>query len=182
MKEVEIIDKIKVAINVLFSNDAWLLHNDLSEKSITHKLAEYLQPLFLDYNVDCEYNGNVDRVSGRKRIGVLKSDLEEKGLLKESEIIGADDEIADRLVYPDIIIHKRGTNEQNLCIIEVKKSTSKIPFDYDVLKLNAYTNSYYGNDLKYKIGLFVEFVTGTEELTYYVKYFQNGRETDKYKY
>jgi hypothetical protein len=73
MNKIDIIEKLTIAIEMFFSNDAWLLEKDLSERSITHKLAEYLQPLFLNYNVDCEYNGNVERgEGGRKRISILK--------------------------------------------------------------------------------------------------------------
>src|SRR5690606_16499713 len=142
MNNPDIIEKIDIAIEMLYSNDDWLLIKNLSERSITHKLAEYMQPLFSDYNVDCEYNGNIDSGSGHKRISVLKGKLQEKGLLKKSEIEDTDSEFADRRVFPDIIIHRRGTNEHNLCIIEVKKSTSEVSCDYDKIKLEAYTTDY----------------------------------------
>ena len=174
MENSEIIEKIYIGIKMLFSNDYWLLINDLSEKSITHKLAEYLQILFTDYNVDCEYNGNIKSENGRKMISILKEELERKNLLKANEINNTDDEIACRLVFPDIIIHKRGTNESNLCIIEVKKSTRDIPFDYDEIKLKAYTTGKYGNDLRYKLGLFIEFMTRQPELDYRMKYYIDG--------
>lgn len=178
MNKIDIIKKVELAIYILFTNDFWLLQNDLSEKSITHKLAEYLQHLFLNYNVDCEYNGNIERgKNGRKRINVLKQELFKKGLLKEKENNEIDSDYTDRQVFPDIIIHERGTNKNNLCIVEVKKSTSRVPFDYDEIKLQAYTTDYYGNDLKYKIGLFIEFKTATPVLDFNMKIFINGIET-----
>lgn len=172
MENREIKKKVDIAIAMLFSNDRWLLENNLSEKSITHKLAEYLQSLFIDYNVDCEYNGNIENDNDRKKIYLLKENLERKGLLKAKEAIDA--EFPDRPVFPDIIIHRRGTNKFNLCIIEVKKSTSSVSFDYDDLKLKAYTSNDYGNDLKYKIGLFIEFITGTTKIGYHIKHYING--------
>ena len=176
----EIYEKLEIAIETLFSNDNWLLEQDLSERSISHKLAEYLQPLFLDYNVDCEYNGDIDRANpkenqlGRKRISALWTDMEEYKLLSKKEIDSeTEKELVERLVYPDIIIHRRGTNKFNLCIIEVKKSTSQVPFSYDRIKLSAYTTNNYGN-LNYKVGYFVKFVTGTADTDYDIKEFQNG--------
>jgi hypothetical protein len=178
MEVEEIIEKINIAIGVLFSNDNYLLRHDLNEKSITHKLAEHLQQLFLGFNVDCEYNGDIDKgEGGRKRISVLKSDLDNKGLLKVREIMETDNEFADRQVFPDIIIHKRGFNTHNLCIIEVKKTTSIVSPDYDLIKLKAYTSDIYGNDLKYKIGIFIIFATSREKMDYSIRYFINGQES-----
>ncbi|MBP6731086.1 MAG: hypothetical protein KA149_03450 [Chitinophagales bacterium] len=175
-----IIEKIEIAIDALLSNDSWLLEKDLSERSITHKLAEYIQPLFLDHNVDCEYNGDADRDNGdadhlgRKRVGIITSQLAGLGLLTKRESQDeTDQEFLERLVYPDIIIHKRGTNKKNLCIIEVKKSTSTVPYTYDRLKLCAYTTNQYGN-LNYQLGVFVKLVTRTTHVDYDLKTFENG--------
>lgn len=179
MDKKEIVDKLTIAIKMLFLNDSWLIFKDLSERSITHKLAEYLQSQFSEYNVDCEYNGNEERgEGGRKRISVLKEDLEKLGLLKEKEISDFNTDFIDRSVFPDIIVHKRGTNDNNLCIVEVKKSTSSVSSNYDEIKLKAYTTAYYGNDLRYSIGFFIEFITGTQDLKYVLKYFVNGAETN----
>lgn len=179
MDEQNILEKIEIAIKMLFSNDWWLLEKDLSERSITHKLAEYLQLMFLCYNVDCEYNGNEGRgEGGRKRIIILKTELEKAGLLKEKEINDLESEYSDRSVFPDIIVHDRGTNDYNLCIIEVKKTTSAISSDYDEIKLKAYTSDNYGNDLKYKIGVFIVFKTGTSDIDYEIKLFKNGEESN----
>ena len=41
-------------------------------------------------------------------------------------------------VFPDIIIHRRGGNKNNLLAIELKKWSSNIAPDYDLLKLNAF--------------------------------------------
>jgi|JI10StandDraft_1071094.scaffolds.fasta_scaffold1172948_2 hypothetical protein len=180
MENVEIVSKVVIAIEMLLSNDKFLLENDLSERSVAHKLAEYLQLLFLNHNVDCEYNGNVDTLSGKKRISILKSELEQRGLLKVKEAEDIEEELADRQVFPDIIIHNRGTNENNLCIIEIKKSTSKVSIEYDELKLKSYTTENYGNDLKYKIGLFIEFESGSNDVIYNIRCFVNGLETDEY--
>lgn len=171
--------KIEIAISALFSNDKWLLEHDLSEQSITHKLAEHLQPLFMDYNVDCEYNGNIDNHDNeRKWISVLKNDLKELGLLKLKEKSEEEKELTERAVFPDIIIHKRGSNVNNLCIIEVKKSTSSVSTKYDKIKLQAYTSAHHGNELKYQIGLLILFTTKTKKFEKNITYFFNGQESD----
>lgn len=172
----KIIKKVDVSINSLFENDNWLIRHDLSELCISHKLAEYLQTKFPDYNVDCEYNGNIDQEGGRKRIVVIKRQLKELGLLKKSEEDLPYD-LLDRAVFPDIIIHVRGTNENNLCILEIKKTTSIVPFDYDRIKLSSYTTSYYENDLKYDLGIFVLIETGSDNKKYELQYFVDGKAT-----
>lgn len=151
-----VVETINKAIKTLFEKDFWLIEHDISEQSISHKLAEYLQPLFPDYNVDYEYNGNVDRDNGRKKIEILKSELKKANLLTDGET-QLNQELIERAVFPDIIIHQRGTNDKNLCIIEVKKSTNNTSRNYDFIKLKSYTSTEYGNDLIYKLGLFINF-------------------------
>lgn len=174
METSKIIEKVNVSINKLFENDKWLIENDLSEQSISHKLGEYLQTNFMEFNVDCEYNGNIDEERGRKRITIIKRELEEKGLLKQTEEELPMD-LIHRAVFPDIIVHKRGSNENNLCILEIKKTTNKVPFDYDKIKLKYYTTEYYGNDLKYDLGIFLLILTGSSTDYFEVQYFTNGK-------
>ncbi|PIB27892.1 hypothetical protein [Maribacter sp. 4G9] len=174
----EISDILKIfnkSLTSLFKYDKWLIENDLSEQCITHKLAEHLQRNFLGYNVDCEYNGNIDSEGGKKRIVAVKRNLKENNLIKRSEELSGQD-LINRAVFPDVIIHKRGSNENNLCIIEVKKSTNKSDFKYDEIKLSAYTTDYYGNDLKYKLGIFLCIETGTSDKAFEIKTFINGME------
>lgn len=173
----EIIQKVEHAIQLLFEHDSWLLIHDLSEQSITHKLAVHLQSFFPDYDVDCEYNGNVERGNGRKLISLLKSRLKESGFLKKREE-NIDEETIDRSVFPDIIVHKRGSNKDNLVIIEVKKMSSNVPREYDFLKLGAYTSGENGNDLKYNVGVFLDF---NKVLGYQMEVFQNGEKVEKSK-
>tara|TARA_E500000318_G_scaffold111475_2_gene130220 strand:- start:454 stop:939 length:486 start_codon:yes stop_codon:yes gene_type:complete len=152
-----------------------LIENDLSEQCITHKLAEHLQKNFPKYNVDCEYNGNIDSEGGKKRIVAVKQQLKENNLLKPSEE-SIEQDLLDRAVFPDIIIHKRGCNEDNLCAIEVKKSTNRSDFKYDQIKLSAYTTDYYGNDLGYNLGIFLCIKTGSNDKRFELKTFINGEE------
>jgi hypothetical protein len=175
MKDLEINDRIEIALSIVLKNDAYLLQKNINERTIAHKLATYLQYTFPEYHVDCEYNGNVLGDNEKKYIHLLKEDLQGRGLLLKQKEEKIDKEIIERLVYPDIVIHKRGTPE-NLCIIEIKKSTSKISSDYDELKLKRYTSSTSGNDLKYQLGVFIEFSASVSKPTYTLKWYKNGTE------
>lgn len=173
MEPREIIFRIKRGLNKLFENDSWLIKHDLSEQCISHKLAEYIQFEFSQYNVDCEYNGNIDNEGGRKRIIVIKEQLKALGLLNKNEE-NLPYNLLERAVFPDIIVHKRGTNKNNLCVLEVKKTTSRIPFDYDKIKLSSYTTNYYENDLKYDLGIFMLIETGNDNRKYDLLFFKDG--------
>ena len=50
------------ALNELLKLDFYLLTTNINERSISHRLAVYLQLQFPDWDVDCEYNRNHDDV------------------------------------------------------------------------------------------------------------------------
>jgi len=143
-------EKIICALDILITEDEYLLKNDISERSISHRLAQYLSTLFPRFNVDCEYNGNVEADSGKKYIFLLKKTAEKYGLLKRDE---KENEVVTRHVYPDILIHKRGKSDHNILIIEIKKSSSDISIDYDIEKLIGYTSQENENSLNYTYGV-----------------------------
>jgi len=49
-------EKVEYCLQILREKDRDLLDIDVNERTITHKLAEYLQNQFPSYDVDCEYN------------------------------------------------------------------------------------------------------------------------------
>lgn len=175
MTDNELILSIKEAIELLHARDYWLLKNDLSEQSISHKLAEHLQRLIPDYHVDCEYDGDIDNINWKQKIAFLKGRLETK-LLSENQVHLLDHEPIERAVFPDIIIHHRGTNTGNKCIMEIRKSTNQTSFDYDRIKLESYTSAINGKNLGYQLGVFINFQTGQDVLTETIIYFKNGEE------
>jgi hypothetical protein len=138
--EHELALKISRAFKSFFANEETLLEVNASERSITHKLAEYLQKEFQHkgLKVDCEYNRHGQST---KRITNLDFGL-----------LSTDDQEA-KTVFPDIIVHKRKTDEYNVLVIEIKKSTSSDNYDNDVSKLEAFTKQ--SGDYRYKLGLFV---------------------------
>ena len=117
MNKVEVKDKIEKALKKLKDKDFVLLKNDLNERTISHRLAIYIEDIFTEYDVDCEYNKIPE---GSKILDIIPR----KG--------SVDDDTKAVTVYPDIIVHKRDTNN-NFMVIEIKKSTnnSNKEIDYD---------------------------------------------------
>lgn len=146
----EIKKKVNIALGILFKNDTFLLKNSVHERSIAHKLAEYLQNQFLDWEVDCEYN--------------LKG-------LKPKELEGINQCSTQRTtdrVLPDIIIHKRNKNH-NLVVIEIKTNNQDDVCDIEKLKLFSDQSK----DYKYVLGLFIKFNSLDVPS---LRWFKNGKE------
>lgn len=127
------------ALQTFLEPDAYLLQFDVNERSITSLIARYLAPELADYHVDCEYNRDgVDP----KKIGYLDLHPDEE-------------DTEARTVFPDIIVHRRGSNDRNYLVIEVKKSTNQTSRDVDFAKLAGYKR-----DLRYGNAVFVELMAG----------------------
>ena len=139
---------LKKSIEILYEKDLFLLKNGVTERAITHRIGMYLQQIIGDsLDVDCEYN----------RMGYLEEDkvyytegdyFAKKVCLSEGQV--SDESDLGSRVFPDIIIHKRGTAE-NLSIIEVKVNGRKGDKNHDFKKLKRYKK-----ELKYKYAIFVE--------------------------
>lgn len=131
-------EKVYKALEKFLALDSVLLEIDANERSLTHRVAIYLQELFPDMDVDCEYN---------------RDDHEPKELF----LPGGDADTYDtnaQTVYPDIIVHKR-MSKNNLLVIEFKKTSSAVGDEKDFTKLNEYKRQ-----LGYEYALFVEFGVG----------------------
>jgi hypothetical protein len=168
----EVNQKLTEALDEVLENDQYLLTHGIHEPAISHRLAVYLEPKFPDFNIDCEYNGNVEADSGKKYVYLLRQVAEQLGKLKEEE---DEQEILTRYVFPDIIVHMRGRNgsENNLLIIEVKKSSNLDDGAWDAEKLSRFTSSKYENRFNYQYGAFVRFAVG-EKPDYSIQWYQNG--------
>lgn len=128
------------ALEQLLRADEELLCNDVNERSISHRLASYLEPYFPGWNVDCEYNRNHDNP---KRLDIKRRDT-------------SSDDTQATTVFPDIIVHKRNTDE-NLLVIEIKKTSSRENDDYDLGKLNAFKVQ-----LEYSFAVFLKIKVGAQ--------------------
>lgn len=140
MPEQEMQSKVQDAIDSLLEKDTILLQNDTAERTITGRLSIYLQEQFPEWNVDCEYNRNINAVKRLK------------------EICNPTNNENGASVFPDIIIHKRMT-EENFVVIEVKKTTNSETDECDMQKLDAFRN-----ELGYQHGLFLRLKTGVDSV------------------
>lgn len=126
-----------------------------------------MTPLFDGFSVDSEYNGDKWNDNDRKTLKITQDSMKKIGRKVNS--------LNCYMFTPDIIIHKRGTNENNLVVIEVKKdSNSEKRKQYDILKLENLTTCKLGNHYNFKLGVSLLFETGKNAGKYQIKYFQKG--------
>ena len=159
----EIEGKVNFALDIFYVKDKYLIDNDIHERSMTHKLAIYLEELFKEYDVDCEYNKNI---SESKKIHDIESEIQKIRKIEK-------DEYKDSVVvFPDITIHKRGNKLKNLLVIEVKKDNAikNNKEEIDILKLKAYTSK----GLNYRYGIYINLKNSREKVV--IKKFENGVE------
>lgn len=135
------------AIGDLFRSDKDLFETDAAEPAISHRFAVHLQVYFPTWDVDCEYNRNQETI---KRVSYEK--LGHYGLWN---------------VVPDIIVHRRRTN-QNLLVIEIKKSTNPEPDDGDMRKIEAYHSQ-----LGYVAAAFFRFLSGQQKLNVQTEHWES---------
>ena len=127
------------AIDQLLTADHDVIENNVNERTISHRLAIYLESHFPEWDIDCEYNRDHD---DSKKINITRRNT-------------SSDDTHATTVFPDIIIHKRGTR-RNLLVIEIKKTTSSEPDAYDLGKLKAFKQQ-----LGYKFAVFLKLKTGS---------------------
>ena len=134
-----------------------MLEQQVHERSLAHKFAEYLQDEFQDWNVDYEYN----------RKGKTTKVLE--------GIRECDEQRKTNRIYPDVIVHHRNNKGKkgNLLVIEAKMENSENdPCDRKKLELLTLQTG----DFKYCLGLsicfrqnvsakLIWFIDGCEEMT-----------------
>lgn len=119
------------AVNTFLHFDKELLENDAHEQAIAHRIATYIEKIGVrKYAVDCEYN---KKARDAKRWG-------------------------SKRIRPDIIVHKRGSNNRydNLLVVEIKKN--KI-CKSNLVRLKFMTNPYNGA-FGYELGCFLYFSNG----------------------
>lgn len=130
------IEKILIdACNKLYKKDSYLIKHRVSERAIVFRLGIYIQELMnIDdklngYHLDNEYNRNMD---------------EPKRILNHQ--CG---------VVPDLIIHKRGSNQYNIAVVECKTYWNNNN-EKDIEKINYFINS--NNEYNYSIGISIIFM------------------------
>ncbi|MCL4526703.1 MAG: hypothetical protein M1492_09625 [Gammaproteobacteria bacterium] len=127
---------VLAALERLLTDDAYLLKVDANERSISHRFGMHLQAELPDFHVDCEYN----------RTGVDPKRINSLYLTVHT------DDTNGKTVYPDVIAHIRG-QDQNYLVVEFKKSSSSDSTESDFNKLRGYKGD---ASLKYEYALFIE--------------------------
>ena len=133
----------------LFSFDADSSRSHNPERAIAHRLGCYLQLLFKDLKVDCEYN---------KHVNDPKRDEN------------------DKIIIPDIVVHRRKVDTGNLLVIEVKTTNDESGIENDKNKLMELTRGIQTTQglMKYDYGLFILFNSSKPSL----KWFKDGNPVD----
>lgn len=158
--EEELILLVNLALDDLYKKDQYLLNVKVNERDIVYHFSRYFinrlenNDNFNKYSVDCEYN---------------RDEFNEK---KYKEIIY--DKEKHRII-PDLIMHQRGNNSNNILAIEFKTYfNSNQNEENDRLKLQALTDndSFY----RYRIGLHIR-LGKTRNKVNIVKYI-NGKKAN----
>lgn len=170
-------NKVKSSIHMFLANDNELLSlaGGVHEQTISHRIAVYLEPLFKDYHVDCEYNKHGDRGENKKIIEnvtnsrqTCKCEKCKKWSRRRKNSFNSINKINFE-IRPDIIIRKKRGEKSNgnILVIEIKKNKECL---FDQEKLKALTLS--SGDFKYRLGTFIYFSKCKPKY----KWFVNGKE------
>lgn len=147
----EIKKKVIISLDHLFRKDHFLLKNSVHERAIAARLFLYLKKLFPKHTVDCEYDKHGEQA--RKILMGIKECSKKK---------------KNDYVIPDIIIHTRNIDKNNLLVIEIKKNRKD---SCDIKKLEKFTDQ--SGIFGYKLGLFIKFnLTNEPSLIW----FEDGKE------
>lgn len=127
MERQELNEILIQSLNQLLATDGILLELDLNERTITHHLANYVrQYIPANLDVDVEYNRHHDDVK-RLDLPVRHTDSTDTGATT---------------VFPDIIVHRRNSDESNVLVVEVKKFGKSLADDKRKLLAFLYQLNY----------------------------------------
>lgn len=136
----ELIVLISGALDSLYKNEAYLIEQEVHERSLVFRFGLYFHkcleesPKFSKFDLDIEYNR--DLVSSKNKDPKRTQD-HPKG------------------IFPDLILHKRGNNYNNILVLEFKTNWNENPSD-DVKKLKELTSP----NQKYHYNLGISIVLG----------------------
>jgi hypothetical protein len=133
--------------------------SSVGERAIAHRLAVHLERQLerggypneaVRIVTDCEYNrhrGAVKQLDVREDLKrrVIKA---KRALRRNPKRIGW----YAFSIFPDIIVHERGVDKNNLLVIEIKRASNSIDDDYDALKLELFTLQGEDSGYGYKLG------------------------------
>ncbi|MGY4476876.1 hypothetical protein [Bradyrhizobium sp. USDA 3364] len=116
------LNKVIAAVQEFYAQEMFLLERDVGERTLTHRLAVYVERQFSGWQIDCNY----DRLGER----TLR--------LPRGSTISTDDHLG-KSIYPDIVVHQRDI-PNNLLAIELRKDSNHQLLEHDQRKLQALTD------------------------------------------
>jgi DNA-directed RNA polymerase specialized sigma54-like protein len=148
---------ITKALETLYIDDAIIIDRSTKEECINHRLAIALDKALVKtahkgLNVDVEYNRNFTKNN--------ESIFDKRSYPPKTIKIG--EEV--KVIIPDIIIHKRGSNKDNLLCIEAKKEYTATSEQKDYKKIIGLLNAPYN----YSYGCLVEYQPAEEYFCFYI--------------
>lgn len=144
---------INKSLDLLYSKDEELFINELCERSIANKFGLYFyqimqEDICSDYDIDMEYNRHK---AGKKTLPDWP-----KG------------------AYPDLIVHRRGYDTDNLLVIEFKKwDSSKKDIEDDITKLEEFVDCQ--GEYSYKYGASIIFAKERKDVSITWVWVENNR-------
>lgn len=138
MEQEDIERIVTAALADLYEQNLGILRLDVAERTICARLAALLQPYFDRHEVHTEYN----------RHGIEP---------KEIELPDAQGVLTTSRVHPDIIVHQPGHDDENILVIEAKKTTNAISDDADLAKLAQIKHQ-----IGYRFALFLRLPAGPD--------------------
>lgn len=137
------------ALHRLYHQDPELIEFAVNERSVVFRFGLYFAELlpkssFSSYNLDCEYNRNMGKPKRTKNFpdGVI----------------------------PDVLLHRRNSNEENILVLEFKGYWNKADRENDHKKIIDFTSQDEDNQYKYALGGVVELENGYFNVDYYLNY------------
>lgn len=160
MHDEEIHGRLVDAIKCFCLQETELLELNVNERTISSTLGCYLQALFPDWNVDCEYNRFGEERVKKLFIASKENFLKVKSISRIPPRYETFEEWIEReegiSIFPDIIVHQR-KQQNNLLVVEIKKSNyTEAAGCWDEIKIDYMLNSF-----EYAVGAFLVLNTGS---------------------
>jgi hypothetical protein len=140
-------EKLENSLIESISDNEQLFVQDVNEETINFAIATALKKQFPDWDVDPEYNRfGADQKA--KIISVSKDrffEYRRQGLIPNCDMTIKElyDNPEKAPVYPDIIVHKRTEEFNNLLIVEVKKENNQELFNgWDEWKIQFFLHTF----------------------------------------
>ena len=138
----QIIKLLKQSVELLYENDNYLLEHSIHEQDLSHRIAHYFENLLNNHewyrkaslNIDVEYNKNFD--DSKRVYSNCDNCTKNECYIK---VFQYDIGNYKSTCKPDIILHERGSNNNNVLVVEIKKD--QIESNEDFAKLSAFTCS-----------------------------------------